>query len=103
VIAVIFVPGVSGDPARKLEDQDGLDGHIKFIRRNRLLGRIIEGAPFHDPGTQVADDLIGRALLAIDCVEDARRLIETEPAVQSGAFSYRLYPRWEAALPSDAR
>ena len=103
MFAVIFVPGVSWDPARNLEDQDGLDGHIEFIRRNRLLGTIIEGAPFHDPGTQVADDLIGLALLAIDSVEDARRLIETDPAVQSGALSFRLYPWWEAAWSSDAR
>jgi hypothetical protein len=102
VIAVIFVPGASWDPARNLEDHDGLDGHIEFIRRNRLLGTIIEGAPFHDPSTQVADDLIGLALIALDSVEAARRLIETDPAVQSGAFSYRLYPWWEAALPSDA-
>jgi hypothetical protein len=75
VIAVIFVRGERWDPARKLEDQDGLDGHVEFIRRNRDLGVVIEGAPFHDPGTQVTEDPVGLALLDMDSADEARRLV----------------------------
>jgi hypothetical protein len=99
LIAVVFVRGARWDPGRALVDQDGLDGHIEFIRRNRELGVVIEGAPFHDPETRVSDELVGLALLSIDSLEDARLLTEGDPAVQSGAFAYRLYPWWEASLP----
>ena len=98
VIAVIFVRGERWDSSRKLGDQDGLDGHVEFIRGNRDLGVVIEGAPFHDPDTRVTDDLVGLALLSTDSLEEARRLVETDPIVRSGAFAYRLYPWWDAAL-----
>jgi uncharacterized protein YciI len=62
------------------------------------LGVVIEGAPFHDPEARVTDDLVGLALLSTESLEDARRLIEADPAVRSGAFAYRLYPWWDASL-----
>jgi hypothetical protein len=98
LIAVVFIRGERWDATRRLGDQDGLDGHIGFIRRNRDLGVVVEGAPFHDPDTHVTDDLVGLALLRMESLDDARRLIETDPVVQSGAFGYRLYPWWEATL-----
>ena len=97
-VAVIFTRGERWDPDRALQAQDGLDGHVEFIRRNRELGVVIEGAPFHDPSTHVTDDLVGLALIQTDSPEYARRLIETDPVVQSGVFGYRLYPWWDAQL-----
>jgi hypothetical protein len=98
VIAVVFVRGERWDPDRALVDQEGLDGHVELIRRNRNLGVVVEGAPFHDPGTRVTDDLVGLALLDVESVDEARRLVETDPVVRSGAFAYRLYPWWGASL-----
>ena len=75
-----------------LEEQPGLSGHIDFIRRNRDDGIVIEAGPFHDPSSYVTDDFVGLALLNMDSSEDARRLIDSDPVVQTGAFSYRLFP-----------
>jgi hypothetical protein len=56
LIAVIFTRRDRWDPDRELQAQDGLDGHIEFIRRNRDLGVVIESAPFHDPWIHVTDE-----------------------------------------------
>jgi uncharacterized protein YciI len=98
VIAAIFIRGEPWDPSRKLVAQDGLDGHIEFIRRNRDPRLVIEGAPLHDPETRVTDDLVGLAILSTDSLEDARRLLDADPIVQSGVFAYRLYPWCDATL-----
>lgn len=91
MIAVIFIRGLSWDPTRVLAEQEGLDGHIEFIRRKRDEGVIVDGGPFHDPAGLVVDELVGLALLDVDSVETARDLIETDPVVRTGAFGYRLY------------
>ena len=98
MIAVVFVRGERWDPDRTLEKQDGLDGHVEFIHRNRNLGVVVEGAPFHDPSTRVTDDLVGLALLDVESMDEAHRLVETDPVIRSGAFAYRLYPWWGATL-----
>jgi uncharacterized protein YciI len=94
VIAVLFSKGAAWDETRALADQDGLDGHIAFIRRHRDEGVVVDGGPFHEAGSLVADDLVGLALLDLDSLERARDLIESDPVVQTGAFAYRLLP-WD--------
>lgn len=91
MIAVIFVRGEAWDTSRKLLEQEGLQGHIEFIRRNRDEGLVIQAGPFHDPDTFVTEDLVGLALLSIDSLDAARKLIDTDPVVETGAFGYHLY------------
>jgi uncharacterized protein YciI len=84
VIAVIFVRGQNWDPSRKLVDQEGLQGHIDFIRRSRDQGVVIEAGPFHDQDTYVTDDLVSLALLSFDSLATARssstRIRSSRPA-----------------------
>jgi uncharacterized protein YciI len=56
---------------------------------------VIEAGPFEDPAGHTDDHLVGLALLDVDSLESARYLIDTDPAVQTKAFGYRLY-RWAA-------
>lgn len=91
VIAVLFTRGESWDASRILAEQEGIDGHIAFVRRTRDEGVIVDGGPFHDPAGLVADELVGLALLNVDSLETARDLIATDPVVKTGAFGYRLY------------
>jgi uncharacterized protein YciI len=91
VIAVVFTRGERWNASQILAEQDGLDGHIAFIRRKRDEGVVVDGGPFHDPAGLVTDELVGLALLDVDSLETARDLIETDPVVRTGAFGYRLY------------
>ena len=91
VVAVIFLRGRRWDETRKLSEQDGLDGHIEFIRRHRDAGVVIQAGPLHEPDTYVTDDLVGLALLSTDSLDEARALIDSDPVVQTGAYAYRLY------------
>jgi uncharacterized protein YciI len=98
VIAVIFVRGQNWDPSRKLVDQEGLQGHIDFIRRSRDQGVVIEAGPFHDQDTYVTDDLVGLALLSFDSLATAREFIDAESDRRDRRFAYRLYP-WGGGGP----
>jgi uncharacterized protein YciI len=99
VIAVVFTRGPAWDDARPIREQDGVDGHIAWVQAHRDDGtEIIEAGPFHDSESPIVDNLVGLCLLALDDVEEARALVEEDPAVQTGAYAFRLYPWGDVAL-----
>lgn len=94
----MFFRGAAWDETKRLRDQPGLDGHIDFIRRFRDRGVVIEAGPLHDPESYVSDPLVGLALLDMDSLEEARALIENDPVVETGAYTYRVY-EWGGPTP----
>ena len=68
-----------------------MQGHIDLIRRNRDRGVVIEGGPLHELDAYVTDEMVGLALLDLESLHEAQRLIDDDPIVVAGVFAYRLY------------
>jgi hypothetical protein len=93
VIAALFFRGPSWDDSQPIVGQKAFQGHLEWVSEHRdgAAAKIVEVAPFHDPGLPFDDELIGLALLDVESVEAARTVVELDPLVASGAFEYRLY------------
>lgn len=93
MIAALFSRGPSWDDSQPIVGQKAFPGHLDWVGEHRdgPDAKVVEVAPFHDPGLPFDDELIGLALLDVESVEAARAVVELDPLVGSGAFEYRLY------------
>jgi uncharacterized protein len=67
-------------------------GHLDNIRRLAEDGRLVLAGPFLDAG-----EIRGIFVFAVDTLEEARALVETDPAVQAGRLSMELHPWYGSA------
>jgi uncharacterized protein YciI len=63
------------------------EAHLANIRKLAGEGTLVIAGPFLDDG-----DLRGIFIFAVASAEEARRLVETDPAVQAGRLRYEIHP-----------
>ncbi|HNE30586.1 MAG TPA: YciI family protein, partial [Saprospiraceae bacterium] len=69
--------------------------HLDNIGRMAEAGQLVVAGPFMDDG-----DVRGIYIFNVGTVEEARRLTETDPAIQAGRLTMELHPWYgSAALP----
>jgi hypothetical protein len=78
---VHFETGPNWNKALAPRDQAGFEGHSKNLKRLRDEGVIVFGARYGD---------LGMIVLTLDAVDKARALMDADPGVRSGIFSYRV-------------
>ena len=84
----------SGDTPETLEAEDlkkAQQGHHNNIRRLMDLGKMIIAGPFGDDG-----ELQGIFLLDCATVEEAQKLVATDPLFQTGHLKGEFHPWWGA-------
>lgn len=59
-----------------------LDGHMANINRLAKEGKLVLAGPFFDN-----PDFLGIFIFDVQTIEDAKKLVETDPAVKSGMFA----------------
>jgi uncharacterized protein YciI len=67
------------------------EAHMANIRRMAEAGKLLVAGPFADDGT-----LQGMYVFQVGSMEEAEKLVQTDPAVQSGRLRFELHP-WFAA------
>jgi len=67
------------------------EGHMANIRRMAEAGKLLVAGPFSDDGA-----LRGMYVFTVGSMEEAEKLVLTDPAVQSGRLRFELHP-WFAA------
>ena len=67
------------------------EGHMANIRRMAEAGKLLVAGPFSDDGA-----LRGMYVFTVGSMEEAEKLVQTDPAVQSGRLRFELHP-WFAA------
>ncbi len=77
------------DSAQAVELQKG---HMANIRRLATEGKLALAGPFYGDG-----DLRGIYIFAIDNIEEARKLTESDPAVKAGSLEMELIPWYGSA------
>ncbi len=74
----------------KIEDPEKrkilLDGHLKNIGRLAEAGKLVVAGPFMDD-----QDWRGIFVFNVQTVEEAQKLVETDPAIQAGLFEFELH------------
>lgn len=71
-------------------------GHLQNIKRLAALNQIIVAGPFGKNN----DDFRGLFILNVPTLEEARQLLQTDPAIHAGFLAPELYPWYgSAALP----
>src|SRR5215469_4334917 len=78
---------VSGEEAEKLQND-----HLKNIIRLADEGKLAVAGPFLDHG-----DVRGIFIFNVETVEEARKLTESDPAVQRGTLQFELRPWYGSA------
>jgi uncharacterized protein YciI len=73
------------------ESRKVMEGHMANIQRMGASGKLIIAGPFTDNG-----DLRGLYVFRAGSVEEAKSLVESDPAVQAGRLRFELHP-WYAA------
>jgi uncharacterized protein YciI len=63
------------------------EGHMAHIRSMGETGKLVVAGPFSDEG-----DLRGMFIFGVSSVEEARKMAEGDPAVQSGRLVLELHP-----------
>ncbi|MES2444183.1 MAG: YciI family protein [Pseudomonadota bacterium] len=89
---VTYRPGpawIAGKPMR----QQKLGPHVAFIRGLLADGRLVAGGPFTD------DREGGMAILRATSLDEARKILATDPAVTAGVFEADLRP-WQPLYDS---
>ena len=66
--------------------------HLENIRRMATEGKLVLAGPFTDDG-----DLRGIYIFNVPTVEDARKLTETDPAIEAGRLTLELHPWYGSA------
>lgn len=82
-------------PNRNQSDEEAArlqKAHLANIARLGDEGRLVVAGPFLDDGP-----LRGIYVFAVESVEEARRLTETDPAIQAGRLKMELHPWYGSA------
>ena len=66
--------------------------HLQNIRRLKLEGKLVLAGPFLDDG-----EIRGIYIFAVETVEEARKLTESDPAIQAGRLAMELHPWYGSA------
>jgi uncharacterized protein YciI len=83
-------------PADKLAIDSLFKGHISNMERLAKEGKLIVGGPFK----KNSSNFNGIFILNVPTIEEARVLVNTDPAVSAGAFEVDIYEWYgSAALP----
>jgi uncharacterized protein YciI len=83
LFVVHFETGPSWNKSLAPSDQPGFREHSANLNRLRKEGTIVFGARYGD---------LGMIFLKADTLDAAKALMEADPGVQSGIFSYRIAP-----------
>jgi uncharacterized protein len=69
-----------------------IQAHLKNIGRLAKEGKLLLAGPFLDKG-----DLAGIFVFNVTTIEEARKLVATDPAVKAGLFDMELHPWYGSA------
>ena len=83
LFVVHFETGPSWNKSLAPSDQPGFREHSANLNRLRKEGAIVFGARYGD---------LGMIFVKADALDAAKALMEADPGVQSGIFSYRIAP-----------
>lgn len=72
--------------------QELINGHLKNIGRLAEEGKLVLAGPFMDD-----QDWRGIYIFNVKTVEEAQKLVETDPAIQAGVFEFELHPWYGSA------
>jgi len=75
------------DETRRIQE-----GHLANFRKLADAGRLIVAGPFSDNG-----ELRGMLIFKLDSVDEARRLMDADPALKAGRLTLELHPWFAAA------
>ncbi|MGH9692492.1 MAG: YciI family protein [Bryobacteraceae bacterium] len=78
---------LSGEEAEQLQN-----AHLKNLMRLADEGKLVVAGPFRDEG-----EVRGIFILNVETVEEARKLTESDPAVQRGTLQFELRPWYGSA------
>ncbi|TCP65783.1 YciI family protein [Baia soyae] len=82
---VIFGHGENWEQDKPIWEQD-LKPHQEYWRNYRLAeDKIIGGGPFMDHSG-------GMVILEVEDLEEATKLVQKDPAVEMGLFSFKVHP-----------
>ena len=83
-----FLVRPPGAPAKTPEESKRIqEGHMSHIRKMADSGKLIVAGPFTDDG-----DLRGMLIFKDVTIEEARKMVDGDPAVQAGRLAVRLHP-----------
>ena len=83
--------GAKWTPEDTAETRKLQEAHMANIRRMGAEGKLVIAGPFADNG-----DLRGLYVFRVGSAEEAKALVESDPAVQAGRLRFELHP-WYAA------
>ncbi len=83
--------GPKWTPEETPETRKIQEGHMANIQRMGAAGKLVIAGPFTDNG-----DLRGLYVFRVASAEEAKGLVESDPAVQAGRLRFELHP-WYAA------
>jgi len=81
----LFGPGPNWQHGKTVYEQGlPIEGHLAAMRRRFDQGSLLLGGPFEGGG--------GIAVLDVGDEDEARRLLDSDPAVCAGVLGYELHP-----------
>jgi uncharacterized protein YciI len=89
VIAVLLARGGRWDAGRPLSEQLSFTEHVEFVSGLRERGVIIEVGPLVDLAAVMSEDPVGLALLDVESVEAAAKVLADDPMVRGGVLGTR--------------
>lgn len=81
--AVEFRTGPAWDPAKPPGEQPHFAEHSANLKKLRQEGRIVLGARYGE---------VGLVVIAAASEDEVRAMIDADPSVQAGTFTYQLHP-----------
>ncbi|SRR6266511_1179301 len=83
--------GAKWTPEETADTRKIQEGHMANIQKMAAAGKLVIAGPFTDNG-----DLRGLYVFRVASAEEAKALVESDPAVQAGRLRFELHP-WYAA------
>src|SRR2546425_11553526 len=80
-------PAIANEEAQRIQE-----GHLSNIRKMAATGELIVAGPFSDDG-----DLRGVLIFQQTTIEEAKALVDQDPAVKAGRLIIELHPWFAAA------
>ena len=87
-----FHRGPNSGTGSAAESQRIQEGHLANFGKLAEAGKLIVAGPFSDNG-----DLRGMLIFKLDSVDEARALMEADPALKTGRLTLELHPWFAAA------